>query len=63
MKSKLINSYIVARPGEMIFELTDNGILTSLDGYVVMPYETFNELVDDAHQFIPDEQPCTAQTK
>lgn len=62
-ESKLINSYILHRRDEEIFQLTDGGILANLDGYVIMPYEKFNALVDEKHQFVPEEQPCTEQTK
>lgn len=62
-ESKVHNSFICAREGEIIFTVVNDKVLASLDGYVVMPYEQFNKLVKPEDQFIPDKQPCTEQTK
>lgn len=62
-ESKVHNSFVCARKGEMIFAVVDGNVLASLDGYVVMPYEDFNKLVQPEDQFIPDKQPCTEQTR
>jgi len=43
-RSKIVNCYIEIRKGDTIIHMTDQETIVTLDGYAILPVETYREM-------------------